>query len=156
MPDISAIAGAVASLNAAVNITKAMKDLRDWSIVQSKVIELQSIILDAQGSLFAANEERATLIERVRQLEKQLANSEAGETEKQRYEMVDIGDGNVAYALKSGMRGSEPPHYACANCYSAGKISRLTHFDFPSLGKKVDCPSCKASMIIRKGWKPAS
>jgi hypothetical protein len=60
---MSAIAGAISSLNAAVNITKAMKDLRDWSIVQSKVIELQSAILDAQSSLFTANEERATLIE---------------------------------------------------------------------------------------------
>jgi hypothetical protein len=60
MPDISAIAAVVNSLNAAVSIAKAMKDLKEWSDVQSKVIELQTVILDAQAGLFAANTESLT------------------------------------------------------------------------------------------------
>ena len=77
MPDISAIAGAFSSLKAAVDITKAMKDLRDWSLVQSKVIELQSAILEAQSGLFTANDERSALIERVGNLEQEVARLEA-------------------------------------------------------------------------------
>ena len=123
MADMSAIAGAVASLNAAVNITKAMKDLRDWSLVQSKVIELQSTILEAQSSLFSANEERSALIEKVSNLEKRMASQEAWEAEKQTYVMVDIGSGNIAFTKKASMRGSEPPHYVCANCYKHGKAT---------------------------------
>jgi hypothetical protein len=49
VPDLSAITAIASSLNAAVNITKAMKDLNDLSVFQSKVIELQSVIL---GRLF--------------------------------------------------------------------------------------------------------
>jgi hypothetical protein len=40
MPDMSAISAIANSLNVAVNIAKAMKDLSEWSLVQSKVIEL--------------------------------------------------------------------------------------------------------------------
>ena len=129
MPDMSAITGIAASLNAAMNITKAMKDLRDWSIVQSKVIELQGVILEAQSSLFSANEDRAALAERVRELEKQVAGVEAWETEKQRYQPANMGDGNIAYVVKPAMRGTEPPHYLCANCYQQRKISILAHYD---------------------------
>jgi hypothetical protein len=127
MVDVSAIAGALASLNAAVNITKAMKDLRDWSIVQSKVIELQSTILEAQSGLFAANEERSALIEKIRQLEKQVADLEAWNSEKERYALTDVGGGNVAYLPKPSMRGTGPAHYMCANCYEQRKKSILQH-----------------------------
>lgn len=154
MPDMTAIAGALSSLNAAVNITKAMKDLRDWSLVQSKVIELQGAILEAQSSLFAANEERSALIEKVRQLEKQVAGIEAWDTEKQRYEMVDVGDGNVAYRVKPTMRGSEPPHYICANCYRQGKASMLAHMHTQGMGDVLSCPSCKTKNLISRGYKP--
>src|SRR4051794_11490584 len=127
MPDMSAITGIAASLNTAMNIMKAMKDLHDLSVVQSKVIELQSVILEAQSSVFSANEERSKLVDRVRQLEKEVAGVEAWEAEKQRYEQADAGDGNIVYALKPAMRGTEQPHYACANCYQQRKISILAH-----------------------------
>ena len=153
MPDMSAISGVAASLNAAINIVKAMKDLRDWSVVQSKVIELQSIILDAQSSIFAVNQERSTLVERISQLEKELASAKAWEAEKQRYELADVGVNNFAYALKPAMRGSEPPHYLCANCYQQDKKSILHHMDTASMGDLLTCSSCNAKMLIRHGYK---
>jgi hypothetical protein len=156
MPDMTAISGAIASLNAAVNITKAMKDLRDGSIVQSKVIELQSAILDAQNSLFSANEERATLIQKVGQLEKQLADTEAWEAEKQRYQMTEAGPGVFAYILKPAMRGSEPSHYVCANCYRLRKISVLQHVRVHGIGDFMECAACNTKTCIEEGYRPAA
>jgi vacuolar-type H+-ATPase subunit I/STV1 len=154
MPDMSAISGVAASLNAAINIVKAMKDLRDWSVVQSKVIELQSIILDAQSSIFTANQERSTLIERISQLEKELASAKAWEAEKQRYELTDVGTNNFAYALKQSVRGGEPAHYLCANCYQQDKKSILHHMKTASMGDLLTCSLCNAKMLIRHGYKP--
>jgi len=139
MPDISAISAVVTSLNAAVNITKAMKDLNDWSTVQSKVIELQGAILEAQSGIFAANEERSALIDRISQLEKEIAAFKTWDAEKQRYELKSFGSG-FAYVIKPDAQGAEPVHQICANCYARGKKSFL---------QKV--PSNRASQHLRGG-----
>lgn len=154
MPDMSAIAGALSSMKAAIDITKAMKDLRDWSLVQSKVIELQSAILDAQGSLFSANEERSALIGKISQLEKRVAGIEAWDTEKQRYALAKAGPGVFAYIVKPEMRGAEPAHYICAHCYKNGKAAILQHVEIRGMGDFLECSSCQTKTLIEKGYVP--
>lgn len=154
MVDISAIAGAMSALNAATNITKAMIGLRDTKIIQTKVIELNTIILQAQAAAFSANQERAALVERIGQLEKEIANLKAWETDKQRYELTDIGDGNFAYTAKVSMRGSEQPHYICANCYQLGKTSILQHMHLSGGGDLLTCSGCNAKTLVARNYKP--
>jgi hypothetical protein len=74
MVSMTAIGAAAASLNAAMNIAKAMVGLRDGQISQAQTIEFQSKILEAQSSIFAANEERTALIEQIRSLEQEVAS----------------------------------------------------------------------------------
>lgn len=125
MVDISAISGLMTALRGAADITKAMIDLRDGAMIQSKVIELQSAILAAQGQAFTAHDERAALVARVSELEKEMAGLKAWETEKQNYELTDIGQGVLAYAMKDGVQGTGPAHKICANCYGEGHKSLL-------------------------------
>jgi hypothetical protein len=127
MVDMTAIGVVANSLNAAVNITKAMIDLRDWSTVQSKVIELQRTILEAQGGMFAANEERSALIQRVRDLEKEVTELKAWNTEKENYELKSVYIGAFAYLPKPNLANAEPPHWLCATCYQNGKKSLLQY-----------------------------
>jgi hypothetical protein len=101
MVDISAIAGVMTALRGVTDISKAMIDLRDGAMIQAKVIELQGAILAAQSSAFAAQDERAALIARVSELEKEVASLKAWDAEKQNYELKDIGNGVLAYALKT-------------------------------------------------------
>jgi ribosomal protein S27AE len=70
---MSAIAGMMSALKGATDIATAMKDLRDATMVQNKVIELQAKILEAQAGAFAANEERVALLDKVRTLEREIA-----------------------------------------------------------------------------------
>lgn len=149
MVDMSAIAGVMASLNAAVNITKAMKDLSEWSAVQSKVIELQGAILEAQSNIFAANEERSALIEKVGTLEKEVATLKAWEAEKQRYELKELRTGLFAYALKEEMKGTEPIHELCAECYQKGEKSLLqSETRFPGRCQVKTCHRCGSDLYI--------
>ena len=156
MVDVPAIAGTVSALKGAMDIAKTMVGLANSQAARAKVIELQAAILDAQQSAFAANEERATLIKRVSALEEKLRGVEKWDAEKQRYELVDIGDGNVAYQLKPPMRGGEPPHYVCANCYQKGKISILAHMDTRSMGDLLTCAGCQTKNLISRNYKPAA
>jgi hypothetical protein len=85
-----------------------------------------SRLIEAQSSVLTAQEERTTLLQRVGDLEKQIAEMETWETEKQRYELKDAGMGALAYTVKSGMEAGVPPHSICANCYENRQKSILS------------------------------
>ena len=154
MPDISALAAALSSLNAAKDIAQAMIGLRDGAAFQAKLLEFQSKLLDANRSAFAAQDERAVLLERIRALEEKVASFEAWETEKKRYELKEFGQGAFAYALKPEAQGAEPPHQICATCYQSRKKSILqivpSNHARTTLGIRpiYRCPVCKADVAI--------
>jgi hypothetical protein len=97
---------------------KALKDINDATIRNGAIIELQEKIL-------AAREAQTALLERISELEKEVASFKTWEDEKKKYEMKVIGPGSIVYALKSHIHGAEEPHYICANCYEDGKKSPL-------------------------------
>ncbi len=155
MPDMSALGAAMTSFKAMKDITEAMIGMRDTALFQGKAIELQSKIMDAQSSVFAANEERAMLIEKVSALEKQIARLEAWETEKQKYELKEIVGGAFAYSLKKEAAGTEPPHEICASCYQKGTKSFLQQVqrDHGRAVVKV-CHDCGSEIYIHGQWDP--
>ncbi len=106
--------------------------------------------------LESANDERAALVDKIRQLEEKVASLEAWNTEKQRYQLVDIGEGTFAFALKQSMSGGEPPHYICANCYEHSEKSILQHTHLPSGSDSMTCHRCHAKSVIRHGYQPPS
>jgi hypothetical protein len=150
MPDMSAIAAALASFNTLKNIAQTMIGLHDTQALQLKVIEFNSAIIDAQGKIFSVNEERSTLIERVRDLEQQITNLKNWETEKQRYELKQVAYlGSAAYVIKPEMRGTEPPHCICAACYEHGKKRILQPTQEEHLrNRSWKCPDCKNTVIV--------
>jgi hypothetical protein len=150
MVDMSAISGLVLSLRAATDISKAMIGLRDAAMIQGKIVELQGVILSAQQSALSAQADQFTLLERVRELEKQIADVEAWEQEKQRYELVELYAGGLAYRIKELVRGSEPPHFICAACYQKRQKSLLQGSDFYSQ-RTLTCPDCKTEVIQYQG-----
>ena len=120
------------SVNTILDVFKSIKEaaesivsLRDETLVMGKVGEINSKLIVAQNGIFAVNEERSALVQRVSALEKELASLKAWEAEKQRYVLVEIALGVVAYAIRDDMRGTEPFHYLCANCFSDGKKAFL-------------------------------
>lgn len=154
MPDLSALAAALSSLNAAKDIAQAMIDLRDGAAFQAKLIEFQSKLLDANNAAFAAQDERAALLEQIRALEEKVASFETWDAEKKRYELKQFGSGAFAYALKPEAHGAEPMHQICANCYENRKKSILQivpgNNARTALGIRPmhRCPSCHAEVAF--------
>jgi hypothetical protein len=155
MVDVSSIAAAIGSLKTAAEIAKGFLDLKETAAVQGKVIELQGVILAAQSAALAGQSEQFSLLEKVRELETEMAKVKAWETQKQRYDLVSIGTraGLFAYALKPECRGAEPPHYICANCYEDGRKSILQfHQQYGKLDTFI-CSSCKTEISSPGGFK---
>jgi hypothetical protein len=145
MVDMSAIAGAIGALKAANDIAQAMIGLRDASAFQSKLIEFQAKIIEANNSAFAAQDERAALLRQISDLEGEVATLKAERSRLQRYELKDFGGNTFAYQLKQSEANGEPIHRACPNCYNKGHISIL-QFDFVTAGRqdRYDCRSCNS------------
>ncbi|MFZ1905203.1 MAG: hypothetical protein WAU56_07410 [Steroidobacteraceae bacterium] len=153
MPDVTTIAAALTSFDALKNIAKAMMSLHDTQAFQLKVIEFNEAIIDAQTKIFSVNEERAALIERVRELEESVTNLEAWEAEKQRYELKSVARDSFAYVLKAEAQGAEPTHKICANCYQHRKKAILqleprsaVHIDV-GVPQTYICPECRTKII---------
>lgn len=130
-----------------LDLAKGLKDINDATIRNAAIIELQEKILTAQAA-------QSELVERVGELEKEVAHLKTWETDKERYELVQIAPGNVAYALKASVRDGETPHYLCANCFSAGKKSFLQQ---PIRGTHVDrykCNACGEELTNQKDSGP--
>ena len=117
-------------------------------MIRAKVGELNEIIIDAQERVFAVNEERSTLMDRVGLLEGEVARFEDWDSEKQRYQLTDFGSGTFAYSLKTDQVGQEPAHRICANCYQKREKSIL-QFDVRANGRDhYDCPSCGTKFMF--------
>ena len=125
MVDIAAIAGFATSVRAAVEITKAMKDVRDANLMQTRVFELTREIMSAQSYAIEAMSAQSALLTRIRELEEKIAALETWNAEKGRYYLKSIQTGVMVYALKEGMENGEEPHYLCPTCYNNGKKSIL-------------------------------
>jgi hypothetical protein len=119
------IIAATNSLRAASQIAKGLIDLKATTEVQAKAIELNGLILDAQGELLAANAAQAALVEEIRELKSKIAHMKDWETQKQRYELAAPFPGCMVYALKKSMSDGKTAHYLCTSCYQKGQPSIL-------------------------------
>jgi hypothetical protein len=131
---VAEIYGGLTAAKAAFDIAKGLKDIHDATLRNAAVIELQEKIL-------SAHETQAALVDRVRDLEKEVAAFEAWETEKKKYKLYHLGWAAYAYMLKLDTRGCEPPHWICAKCFSDKRIFIIQMIMFD--GQKFLCPSCK-------------
>jgi hypothetical protein len=153
--ELKAAGAAATSLKAAFELTKAFVDVKGAVEVQGKVFELQRVILAAQQDAFTAQEPQAALLKRIGELEKEIADLEAWDREKERYALTEIASGVFAYKLKPEAQGAEPEHLLCANCFHQHRKSVL-QFERRSVGRvemRV-CHACGAELVLHGGREP--
>jgi hypothetical protein len=129
----------LSAIKTAFDLAKGLKDIDDAARRNAAVIELQEKIL-------AARETQSALLERISELEKKVASFETWESEKQRYELKNVGAGSFAYAVKESMRNGEPAHHICTACYQHGHKSILQpKAVYPD--RTLYCSECKAQIF---------
>jgi hypothetical protein len=93
--DMGLIAGAATALRGAADIAKGLIALDKMADVQAKAIELQSIILNVQSSLFAAQTQQADLLEQVGELKAKVEQAEAWKAVERQYQLKVLEDGKA-------------------------------------------------------------
>ena len=136
-------------LKSAGEMAKELVDIRDTVKFGNAVVELQAQIMAAQQAAFSAQEREAAMAEEIRDLKTRMAELEAWDAEKQRYELTDFGSGTFAYLLKPDMSSGEPEHRLCAACYQNGHKSILQfRYQTATRQGKYTCPACKTDVLL--------
>lgn len=136
---VEAAAG-LSSLKAAIDIVRGMKDIGDATTVNLAIFPLLNELIATQQGYF-------TLLRVSDDQEKKIAAFENWEAEKQRYELVSLGETGraLAYRTKPAMQGSEPVHCICASCYAKGVKSILQTESWQPMRCQVEvCYTCAA------------
>lgn len=107
---VAEVFAGIGALKTAFDIAKGLKDIDDAARRNAAVIDLQEKILSAQQS-------QSALVERVHDLEEEVAGFEQWEAEKKRYALTDFGGNTFAYSLKPETANGEPAHRICPTCY---------------------------------------
>lgn len=157
MVDAGSIASVMMSLKTASDIVKTVVDLRDGRIAQEKAIELNAVILAAQGGALAAQRYQSEMVVRISELEKEITRLEEWNTEAGRYELKQIDVSAFAYMPKPNADGSEPPHWLCQKCFEH-KVKSVIQ----PQGRMPDrnyakhaCPNCKMSFVTYYARRPS-
>jgi hypothetical protein len=155
MVDIAIVGTA---LKTATDALKSVKDLVVGTAVKTQISQAYEEILAARETAMAAQEERFTLLERIRTLETELADLKAWGSEKEQYELKQVNPGSSAYVPKPGTEAAKSPHWLCPNCYTNGKKSFMQHQGAasPKGGpeQKYACATCKMAFITHYGVHP--
>ena len=155
MFDLGSIQAALGSIKVAGDIASSMKNLADAAKLQSATIELQQAILDAQSGALNAQSDQSALIDRVRDLEEEIAGMKAWGAEKERYALNEIGNGCLAYSLKEPSDSPEPEHHLCANCFNHGQKSILQpETRVPGRVKVLVCHNCSGELMLTGRVRP--
>lgn len=147
---LAEISAGLGSLKAAFDITKGLNAANVQANVNEVKIELQQRIIEAQGSLSAANDAQTASARKIEQLEHEIVRLKDWSAEKQNYELADTGQGSLAYKFKEGMQPPQPDHWICPQCYGDGKKSILKHEILPvGRTQTLVCTRCGFDIVTR-------
>lgn len=144
MPDLIAISQGFNALKAATDIVKTMAGLRDSAKLLENTVKLNGEILSVQTALADAQKEQTALVQTIGTLEKEIAEFETWDTEKNKYKLYHLGWAAYAYMLKPATRGTAPPHWVCQKCFSDKRIYVIQMIICN--GQRFICPTCTSQI----------
>jgi hypothetical protein len=147
--DLALLTGLAGGLKTAVDIGKTIKEINDLTVIRSKVIEMQDIILGAQSSAMAAQTQLFELLQENSELKAKVAAVDDWKATAARYQLRDYGEGTYAYELKAEAAHGEPPHKLCPVCFENGKRSLLQFQGKNAYEQRMyKCLSCVADFDL--------
>ncbi|MFI8383340.1 hypothetical protein [Pseudomonas sp. NPDC079086] len=139
-------AGAVASANAAKEISQSLMTLRDEELIRSKVFDLTNSLMDLQQQLMTAQIQQMELVRKVTELESELDTLQLKSQDRDKYKLHRFFTGTYAYVMAEAFRGSEPDHFICSHCFEKGKRVTL-QTSYKSFASTLECPDCKTQIL---------
>lgn len=147
--DVQAVTAAISGFKTVIDIAKSIAAISKDAEVNTKVIDLQTVILEVQGNLLSMQNDYSRLLQEKQTLEQSLADKQAWEDAKRRYELRQLGENTYAYALRGEFQQEEPAHLLCPNCFSNEHKSILQMHHRQGPEQYFHCHACKMLLTVR-------
>ncbi|RYF76817.1 MAG: hypothetical protein EOO22_00830 [Comamonadaceae bacterium] len=152
--DASQIGIVATAIGAAKDIGKAMLGVRDFNLLADRIAAMNDQLLKAQDALLAHNAAMFQLQSENFEAREELRKLKEAASERSRYTLVEITQGNVAYRVNLGPALSAPGqpvsaeamHYLCQPCFDDGRKVTLRYFNSATFGESWTCSVCKAEL----------
>ena len=149
---IQALSGVVRAFSALKDRAKPEGASEKFTLeLNQAIIDMQSIVINAQDAALTAQTREASLTSRIAELEQEVVGFKDWDEVAGRYVLSNVDGGEaIAYRLPEEMKkANEPMHYICASCYESHVKSILQ-----PLGSVMECPKC-AYRVTRPGHDAA-
>lgn len=142
MVDATVIQAGLSSLKSLMDLAKAVKEM-------DATVDRNGLAIEFQEKILAAQTAQSALVDTIGDLEKKLTCFETWESEKERYELHEIRNGQFVYRTKETMEPSEPPHQICASCYQHSHKSILQSQNWmPGRCEVLICMDCGSVIYV--------
>ena len=139
------IVAAIQGTKTAIDLVKATSGLSNYSELLGAVTAVQMKLTDAVTAALTSQEKQAELAERVRELERQIAEVEDWGTQMKRYSLFEFpATKALAYALKPDVDDGQPMHYLCTSCVDKKQKTTLQ-----PQARNLFCPICKSNIAMQ-------
>ncbi|MCK5034235.1 MAG: hypothetical protein KAS18_11390 [Calditrichia bacterium] len=144
---LTEISAAFTSLKVAADIIKGILSLNKDSTINSKVIELQSVILTLQSELSSMQSKHEEIIQAKSDVEKELIQLKNWETTASQYDLVKLSTGSIVRSPNKNSGFTENEHWLCANCFENQKKSFLQPGAIIGNKQKYTCQNCGEKIV---------
>lgn len=118
------ISAAIQSAKSLGELLRAAKSLSNYNEIVAAVSEVSSRLMEATAVALKSQERESELLQRLNELEKEVAKIRRNKELAQNYTLHKFETGALAYILKEGVTDI-PPHYLCAKCSDEGVHAKL-------------------------------
>jgi len=141
---------ALSSLSTALDIGKSLVGIRDTAKLQDEIVKFNSIIIGAQSEIMASQNEQASMVRKIGELEKECMRLSDWEAERKRYARKEVATGVFVYIENDYVGKFENAHKYCCNCLDNYKKSTLQQFNITE-GRKIwlSCHNKCPDLIFR-------
>jgi hypothetical protein len=143
------ISAAIQSVKTVSELAKAANSIANHNELMAAVSEVNARLMDATAVALASQERQSELLNRVAQLEKELADLRERQRIAQRYQLHKFPPGSLAYRLNEEHETTEPAHFLCAKCVDDGGHTKLQ----PWGSRRLKCMTCET--VIPTDFDPA-
>jgi len=154
---IAEAAGALGSIKAAYDIAKGVQALATSTEVRQATSEMLDALLTARERAFAQAETETALLQKIGDLEAEIARLKEWDRRDENYELKRYWPGAYAYELKPALAAGQPTQRLCQPCYDnrqKGVLQAHPGGRGQAGYSEYFCPSCKTKVPMGEGVMP--
>ena len=140
--EVAQVVTALGGIKTLIELMRNFSATKSTSEIEAMRTEMLGQLTDVQLTVLELQDQLGTASQRVQEMEKENERLRDWTSEREKYELKEMGPQAFAYVLKD-TQGDGPTPRLCAHCFENAERSILQSAGFYSVNQVLECPRCK-------------